>query len=96
MLQPTASLSNRKLFQQRHRILNRHLLGMYPALQRFQGLHIATHIGEVVVEMRRYRKVKVLAHKADKEKGVMYLLGSNLTYLLRLGLIPAHADLTPM
>ena len=40
---------------------------------------IATQIGKVVVELRRDREAKALARKADEEKVIPDLLGSNLT-----------------
>ena len=60
-------------------MLTRHLNGLDSALQRVQGLLIATYIREVAVGMRRDREVKALACKADEEKGIPDLLGSNLT-----------------
>ena len=63
-------------------MLTHHVPGMEPALQRIQGSLIATHIRVVMVEMRRDREAKALAYMADKEKGILYLLGLNLTYLL--------------
>ena len=54
---------------------------------------IATHIGNVAVGMRRDREAKVLTCQAYAEKGVPDLLGSNLTYLLRLSHVGAHEDL---
>ena len=59
-------------------MLTHHLPGMDSALQRVQGLLIATHTGEVMVNMRKDRDVKALSHKADKEKGIQDLLGYNL------------------
>ena len=43
--------------------------------------------------MMRDRESKALARKADAEKGVPYLLGSNLAYLLSLGQVAAQEDL---
>ena len=60
-------------------MLTSHLPGLDPALQRVHGLLIAITIGEVVVDLRRDKEAKVLAHKADSEKGVPDLLGFNLT-----------------
>ena len=74
-------------------MITRHLPGLDPALQRFQGFLIVTHTGEVAVEMRRDREEKSLALQADKEKGIPDLLGSNLAYLICLGQVAAHKDL---
>ena len=52
-----------------------------------------THIGEVVVEMRRDRGEKVLECQADAEKGVPDILGYNFTYLLHLSQVATHKDL---
>ena len=60
-------------------MLTRHLPRLYPNLKKVQGSLIATHIGDVAVEMRRDREVKALACQTDSEKGVMDLIGSNLT-----------------
>ena len=60
---------------------------MEPAIERVKGLLIATHIGEAALELRRDREAKVLACKADDEKGIPDLLGYKLIYLLRLGRI---------
>ena len=79
MPRPTVPMANGDFVQNRHHMLTRHLLGLDPALQRVQGLLIATHIREVAVEMRRDREVKELACKADEEKRIPNLLGSNLT-----------------
>ena len=68
-------------------MLNRQLPGMEPAIERVKGLLIATHIGEAALELRRDREAKVLACKADDEKGIPDLLGYKLIYLLRLGRI---------
>ena len=65
---------------------------MYPALQRVQGLIITTHIGKVIVEMRKDMEAKALSHQAYKEKGILDLLGSNLPYLLLLGQVAAHEN----
>ena len=45
--------------------------------------------------MRCDRKSKEQARKSNIEKGVPGLLGTNLTYLLRLGQVTAHEDLPP-
>ena len=74
-------------------MLTHHIYGMDPALQRVQGLIISTLIREVVVAMRRDRESKSLVRKADKEKGIPDLLGSNLAYLICLGQVAAHKDL---
>ena len=66
------------------------------ALQSVQGLIIATHIGEVEVEMWKDRYMKALTCKTDEEKEIPNLLGFNLTYLLRLGHVAPHKDLPPM
>ena len=76
-------------------MITHHLPGLYPALQRVQGLLIDTHIREVVVDLRKDMESKALARKADKEKWITNLLGSNLTYLLCLGQVAAHKDLPP-
>ena len=55
MPQPTVPLNDGDLLWHRHHMLTRHLPGMDPTLQRFQGLLIATHIGEVGVDLRRDR-----------------------------------------
>ena len=55
MPHPTSPLVDGDLLRHRHHILTCHLHGLDPALQRFQGLLIVTHIGEVAVEMGRYR-----------------------------------------
>ena len=57
---------------------------------------VTSHIGEAMVELRKDRYAKALARKADKEKGVLNLLGSNLTDLLRLGQVAAHEDTPPV
>ena len=93
MPRPTAPLFNGDLFRHRHHMLTLHLPGMYPALQRFQGSLIATHIVKVAVEMRRDREVKALIRQADAEKRLPYLLGYNLAYLLRLGQLADHEGL---
>ena len=49
---------------------NRHLPGMEPFLQRFQGLLIATHIREAAMDMIKDREAKALARQADADKGV--------------------------
>ena len=71
-------------------MITRLLPCMEPALQRVQGLLIATHIGNVAVGMSRDREAKALAFQEDAEKGVPDLVGSNLTYLLRLIYVAAH------
>ena len=90
MLQPTAPLANGDLLYHKNHMLARHLPGLYPALQRFQGLLVANHIREVSLEMRRDREVNVLARQVDKENRIPDLLGSNLTYLFRLGQVADH------
>ena len=57
---------------------------------------IATHIGEVAVKLRQDRESKAQACKADDKKGIMELMGNNLTYLLRFGQVSAHEDLPPL
>ena len=57
---------------------------------------ITTHIGEVAVEMRRDKGVKALALQVYEDKGIPDLLGSKLTYLLRLGQVATPEDLPPM
>ena len=71
-------------------MLTFHITSLLPPLQRVQGLFIATHIREVAVELSRNKEEKSLSHKADKEKGILDLLGSNLTYLLHLGQVATH------
>ena len=56
MPRPTVPMANGDLLQHRHHMLTHHLLGLDPALQRVQGLLIATHIREVALEMRRDRE----------------------------------------
>ena len=60
------------------------------------GLLIATYIREVGVILRRDKEAKVQACKADKDKGILNLLGNNLIYLLHLGQLSAHEDLPLM
>ena len=76
-------------------MLTHHLPGLDSALQQVQGPLIATHIGEVTVNMRKDRDARALELKADEEKRIPYLLGSNLTYRLRLVQVDAHNDLLP-
>ena len=76
----------------RHHMITCQLPGLDPALQRVQGLLIATHIGEVAVELRQDREVKALSYKENEKKGIPDLLGYHLTYFLRLGQIAAHKD----
>ena len=92
MTRPSAHLVNVYLLHHRHHMLTHHLPGMDPTPQRVHGYLIATHIGEVAVEMRRDRKAEALAHKVDVEKGIPELLGYNFTYLLRLGQVAALKD----
>ena len=84
MPRPTTLLEYVYLLRNRHHMLTRHLPGLDPVLQIFQGSLIATHIGESAVEMRRDREENVLSCQADAEKGVTDLLWYNLIYLLRL------------
>ena len=63
-------------------MLTHHLPRLEPSLQRFHRLLIATHTKEIAVEMRRDKEAKSLACKANEEKGIPELLGSNFTYLL--------------
>ena len=83
-------LADEDLLQNIHHMLTHHLHRLDPALQRVQGLIISTLIREVVVAMRRDRESKSLVRKADEEKGIPDLLGSNLTYLFRLGQVADH------
>ena len=85
MPRPTVPLADGDLLRHMQHILTCHLPGMYPSLQRFQGLLIATHIWEVAVDMRRDTEAKELECKAEKEKGIPDLLGFNLTQLPRTG-----------
>ena len=71
-------------------------LGWNPDLQRVQGSLITTYIGEVAVEMSRDMEAKYLERQEDKEKGIMDLLGSNLTYLLHLGQVAPNENPHPM
>ena len=68
MLQPTVPLENRDILRHIHHMLTRHLPRMDPDLQRFQGLLIDAHIGEVAVDLSRDREAMALARKAGKEK----------------------------
>ena len=69
MPQTTLPLTYGDLLHRRHHMLTHHLPGLDLALQRVQGSLIATHIGEVVVELRQDRESKALACKADNNKG---------------------------
>ena len=48
------------------------------------------------MELGQDRKAKALACKADDEKGIPDLLGSNITYVLCLWQVVAHKDLPPI
>ena len=61
-----------------------------------QGLLTVTTIGEVAVEIRRDNEEKELTLKADAEKGVPDLLGSNFTYLFHIGKVSSHENLLPV
>ena len=77
-------------------MLTHHLHGLDPTLQMVQGSLIATHIGEVTLEMRSYMETKVMTNKSEKEKRKQDLLGSNLIYLPRLSQVATHKDLHPV
>ena len=59
-------MANGDLLWNRHHMLIRHLTGLEPTLQTFQGLLSATQIVEVAVEPRRDREAKALSRKAEK------------------------------
>ena len=84
-MRPAAPLAVRYLNHHHHNILTRHLPRLDPALQMVQVVLIATHIREIGVEMRQDREAKAQSRKGYEEKGVLDLLGTNLTYLLCLG-----------
>ena len=90
MLRPNAPLEDLDILSHWNNMLTHHLPGMEPALQSIQGLLIATHIGDVSVEMRGDRESKDLACQADAEKRVPDLLGFNLTYPLLLRHVANH------
>ena len=75
---PTTPLTDKDILCHHHHILTRNLPGLEPDLQRVQGYLIATHIGEVAVEMWRDREAKARARKVDGEKGFPELLDTNL------------------
>ena len=79
MLHSTVPLTNGYLLRHQNHMLNRHLLGMDPAIQRVQGLLITIHTGDVAVEMRRDREAKAMSRQADEEKEITDLLGYKLT-----------------
>ena len=92
---PTAPLDNGGLLWHWHHILTHYLPGIYTALERVQGLLITTHIREVAVEMRRDIEEKALSLQTDKKKRIPDLLGSNLSYLLRLVQVASHEEPPP-
>ena len=51
ILQPTVPLADRNVLHHCHHMLTQHLPGLDPALQRVHGYLIATHIGEIAVEL---------------------------------------------
>ena len=65
-----------------HQILIRHLPRQEPALQHVQGSLIATHIGEVGVELQQNREEKARVVDLGKSKGFTNVLGKKPTYLL--------------
>ena len=96
MLRRIVPLADGNLLHHCHPMLTQHLPWLDPALQRLQGSLIATHIGEVTVELWQERQANALAHKAGNKKGIPDLLGKSQTYLLRLGKLSAHEDLSPI
>ena len=53
---------------------------------------MATHIRDITVELRRESKVKAQAHKAENDKGILDLIETNITYILRLSQLYDHED----
>ena len=84
MLQPTTPLVDGKLTRHNHQVLTHHLPRIDSALQRVQGSLIATHTRKVATEMRRDQEKKDRVRERTDSKGFPELLGTNLTYLLRL------------
>ena len=96
MPRPTAPLDKGDCLCHHHHMFTQHIPRLDRALQRVQGLLIATHIGEVTVKMRRDIEVKVQSHNVYDEKGVLCLLGTNLTYTLCIRQVSAHEYLPPI
>ena len=69
---------------------------MEPDIYRVQGFLVATHSREVAVKLRRDRESKAQSCKADDDKGIPYLMGDNLTYLLPLGQVSYHEEIPPI
>ena len=90
MPQPTAPLAKGDRLRHRHHMFTQHIPRLDLALQRVQGLLIAAYFGEVTVKIRRDREVKVQAREVYDEKGILCLLGDNLTYILCIGQVSAH------
>ena len=61
----------------------RHLPGQDPFLQHFQGSLIASHIGEVTVELLHDHEKRARINDQPDNKGVPEFLRTNLTYLMR-------------
>ena len=96
MPRPTAPLDKGDCLCHHHHMFTQHIPRLDRALQRVQGLLIATHIGEVTVKMRQDIEVKVQARKVYDKKGVLCLLGTNLTNILCIGQVSDQEYLPPI
>ena len=70
MPRKTASLVNKSLIQHFHNVLARDIPSLYPAILRYQGLLIVTHIGQVAVDFRQDREDKARLWSQTEAKDV--------------------------
>ena len=93
---PSAPLPDALLLEHQHRLLQVHLLGLDPSINRAAGTRIAETVGEVAVELRETRLENKRVHEGKERKGAAEYFGENLTHLLNLVQVTDAQDFPPV